>query len=108
MAIRTINRDEWTRYFDDFSKKIKRNDRNDYVEIRILSQESGDQVEAEWLPLKGITYDEKSDSVYITLEQLNHQISHPAYINVDEDEQGYISSLEIAKQGDEKNILELR
>jgi hypothetical protein len=108
MAIRTIHREEWAQYFDDFSKKIKKGKRKDYVEIRILTPESGDQVEAKWMPLRGITYDTKSDSLFVSVDRLNHQIAHPRYINVDEDEKGYISSLEVAGDNDERDILEIR
>jgi hypothetical protein len=108
MAIKNIKKEEWTSYFNDFSKRMRHKKRNDYVEIRILSKEMGSQVEAEWLPLEGISYDERSDTLYVTVDHLNHQIPHPSSINVDEDDIGFLSSMEIQAANGERDIIELR
>ena len=40
------------------------------AEIEVASLDLGDQIEAEWLPLLGITYDDKDDVLEIALEEL--------------------------------------
>jgi hypothetical protein len=56
MAVRTLEKQEWHRYFDRISRGLlgKR------AEIEAASLELGDQIEAEWVPLLGITYDQKT------------------------------------------------
>ena len=51
MTVRKLEKTEWRRFFDWVSKGLvgKR------AEIEIASLALGDQIEAEWLPLLGIT-----------------------------------------------------
>src|SRR5215210_6270415 len=66
----------WRSYFDTVSKALvgKR------VEIEVASLKLGDQIEAEWLPLIGITYDPKDDLIEVALEGVDHLIYKPREI----------------------------
>lgn len=79
MATAKLDKKQWQAYFDMMSKGLtaKR------AEIEIASLDVGDQIEAEWLPLFGITYDPKSDIAEIVLEGLDHLIHKPKDIYVD-------------------------
>ena len=52
--------------FDRLSKTLE----GKQAEIEVASLSLGDQVEAEWLPLHGITYDPNDDLVEVALERL--------------------------------------
>jgi Family of unknown function (DUF5335) len=55
MAAQKIDRAEWRSFFDAMSKALV----GMRAEIEVASLALGDQIEAEWLPLLGITYDSK-------------------------------------------------
>jgi hypothetical protein len=74
------------------------------AELEVASLALGNQVQAEWLSLYGITYDPKDDLVEVALEGLDHMIRNPREIYV-ESGAGTLESLEIVdadgiKQGD--------
>jgi len=79
MATARLDKNQWQAYFDMMSKEMK----NKRAEIEVASLDIGDQIEAEWLPLFGITYDPKSDVAEIVLEGLDHMIPKPKDIYVD-------------------------
>ena len=103
MAIRKLEKPEWRSFFDRISKALigKR------AEIEIASLALGDQIEAEWLPLIGITYDPKSDLLEIALEGIDHLIAHPHEIHVDQT--GILmTSLEVIDRDGVSQIVQLR
>ncbi len=55
--MRTLEKSEWHGYFDRVSRALlgKR------AKIEVASLVLGDQIEAEWVPVLGITYDQKDD-----------------------------------------------
>ena len=79
MSIQQIDESGWAAFFDVLNKILvgKR------AEIEVASLDLGDQVEAEWLPLIGVTYDHKDDLVEVALEGLDHMIRKPREIYVD-------------------------
>src|ERR1700680_4867921 len=79
MAVRKLEKAEWRRFFDWVSRGLvgKR------AEIEIASLALGDQIEAEWLPLLGITYDPKDDALEIALDGLDHMIPRPRELYAD-------------------------
>jgi hypothetical protein len=77
------------------------------AEIEIASLELGAQVEAEWLPLLGITYDPKDGSFEIALEGHDHLIHHPREVYFDYGPGGLVS-LEIVDDEGTRQIVKLR
>lgn len=108
MAIKEIEPDRWSSYFDEFSRSFLKNKRTDYAEIKVMSEEMGVQKELGWLPLKGITYDKHDDVLDVSVDKLDHLIFHPEHINVDEDEIGFLVSVEIREADGTREIIELR
>lgn len=108
MAIKKIEKKEWQNYFDTFSKSFLRDEQPEYAEIQVLSSESGIQPESSWLPLEGITYDPKKEILNIKVEKLDHMILHPAKIYVEENDNGWIESMEITQTDGSKEIIEIR
>jgi hypothetical protein len=85
-----LEKSQWRAYFDRMSKALvgKR------AEIEVASLQLGDQIEAEWLPLLGISYDPKDDIIEIALEGVDHLIPKPREVYVEENGLE-LSSLEV-------------
>jgi hypothetical protein len=78
----TISKERWQSFFDVFTKVLQ----NRRVEIEVIGLDLGDQIEAEWLPLNGLTYDPKADTFYVYLgnvdRNFDHAVSQPREILV--------------------------
>jgi Family of unknown function (DUF5335) len=77
---RSLPRAEWTGFFNLMSKSLL----GQSAEIEVSSLELGDQIVAEWIPMLGITYDAKDDTLDIALDRVDHLIRHPRDIAVQE------------------------
>jgi hypothetical protein len=79
MPLTQLAKPQWQAYFDRVSKTLgaKR------AMIEITGLGLGDQIEAEWIPLLGLSYDPKDDVLVVVGEGLKHLISHPRQIHVD-------------------------
>lgn len=108
MAVRKIEKNEWQSYFDTFSKLFLKDKQPEYMGIQILSGEFGSQPETSWLVMEGITYDPKGNLLDVKVEDLNRMILNPVEIYVDEDEGGWIHSMEIIEKDGTKDIIEIR
>ena len=103
MAPRELDKTEWRGFCDRLSKALigKR------AEIEILSLALGDQIEAEWLPLLGIVYDPKTDTVEIALDGLDHMIRHPRALLADVASGGLVT-LEIIEGDGTRQLVKMR
>ncbi|MFH5832728.1 DUF5335 family protein [Halalkalibaculum sp. DA3122] len=108
MAVKKIDKKEWMVYFDTFSKKFLKDKQPEYAEIRVMSNDIGVQQETRWSPLKGISYDPKDDILDINVERLNRMILHPKEIYVDQEEDGWVTSIEVIEADGTKDIIEIR
>src|SRR5436305_11733912 len=77
------------------------------AEIEIASLAVGDQIEAEWLPLLGITYDPKDDLIEIALDGLDHLIPKPQRLFVDLGAEG-LNSMQVIDADGLSQIVKLR
>jgi hypothetical protein len=103
MTIRKLEKDEWKPFFEGVSKVLGAKQ----AEIEVLSLDLGDQVEAEWLPLLGMTYDPKDDVLDVELEGVDHIISKPREIYVEDGGLG-LSSLAVVDAEGARQIVKLR
>jgi hypothetical protein len=67
MTIRRLEKPEWRPFFDVISMLLEAK----VAEVEVASLDLGDQTQAEWLPLLGITYDPRDDVVDIALDGLD-------------------------------------
>jgi hypothetical protein len=103
MTIAQIEKAEWKTFFDQLSKSLEGN----FAEIELNSLAIGNQVQTQWTPLFGISYDKKKQLIEVFMENLGHQISRPDKVFVEQ--QGLsISSLEIIDEEDTRQIIKLR
>ena len=98
-----IEKSQWRGYFDRVSKALvgKR------AEIEVASLKLGDRIEAEWLPLLGISYDPKNDVIDIALEGLTHLIHEPREVYVEQDGLE-LSALEVVDAEGSRQIVVLK
>ena len=103
MAVRKIDKPEWRVFFDWLSQGLL----GARVEIEVASLELGDQIEAEWLPLLGITYDHKDNLLEIALEGVDHLIYDPREVWADLNV-GEMMSVEVIDNRGVSQIIKLR
>ena len=103
MAVRKIDEPEWRAFFDWLSQGLL----GARAEIEVASLDLGDQIEAEWLPLFGITYDHKDDVVEIALEGVDHLIYGPREVWADLNV-GEMISFEVIDDRGVSQIIKLR
>jgi hypothetical protein len=98
-----LEKSQWRVYFDRMSASLvgKR------AEIEVIALDLGDQVQAEWLPLIGISYDPKNDIIEVALEGLDHLIHKPREVFVEENGPE-LSSLEIVDAAGVRQLVLLK
>jgi hypothetical protein len=81
MPLTQLAKPRWQAYFDRVSKALgaKR------MLIEVTGLGLGDQVEAEWIPVLGLSYDPKDDVLVVAGEGLKHLIRHPRQIHVEQE-----------------------
>lgn len=103
MATVKLEKSVWQPYFDQMSTTLA----GKQVEIEIASLKIGDQIDAEWVPLRGIAYDAANDIVNIMLEGLDHVVRKPRELYVEQGPLG-VSSMEVIDADDARHIVKLR
>jgi len=98
-----IDRAEWERYCERVSKALATGE----AEVEVSSPELGAQMEADWLPFIGISYDPNDDIIDIALEGVDHIIEHPREISTEE-ELGTLSALQITDRDGVHHLVRLR
>jgi hypothetical protein len=79
MSLQRLEKMQWQSFCSYISKEIS----GKPTEIEIASEETGVQLEAQWLPLVELAYDPRSDVLEIVLEGLDHLVAHPQEFYVD-------------------------
>ncbi len=108
MKSKKITKKQWQKYFDAFSIKYLKDDQPEYIEIQLLSEDMGAQQEIQWTPLRGITYDPKSDILEIQVDKMDHLISHPKEIYVNEEKDGWLTGMMVVRNDGERSIIDIR
>jgi hypothetical protein len=101
--IRKLEKPQWGPFLDMLTRLLEGKE----AEIEVASLRLGDQVQNEWLPLIGITYDPNDDIVEVALDGLDHMIPRPREIYLD-DGGGGLTSLEIVDAEGVKQLVKLK
>lgn len=105
-----ISQEDWARFFDDLSKR-----RFEWqVRIEIISEEIGDQILDEGLPLRGITHEERNGRSVIAISvgqdsdhHQTHNITDPARINYLSDARTLGGIVEIEEKNGTKTLIHI-
>jgi len=104
MATKALPKEEWEMYFDKLSKNLPAVE----VQLEVVDKEVGDQVEVEYSPLTGLSYDPKDDVFEIQFKEIHdHLIYHPKEIYVEE-ENGKITTIEVVDKEETRYILRVK
>ena len=110
--MREIPRNEWVEFLDSFSRQHE----GWLVTVEVLGAEIGAQVEAQELPLQGITADLKGggeDVISIILgggatEHVTHSITGPTHVRIEQTEDGADMTLQIESSDGVTTLLRFR
>jgi hypothetical protein len=75
----TLNKGEMRELFERLTKQLA----GEQAQVDVESLRLGDRVEAQWVPLLGLSYDPRDDAIAIVLEGLDITISKPREIYLD-------------------------
>ena len=108
MSTKTLDKVSWEDYLNHVSKALGAC----LTEIEVAGLDIGDQIEAEWIILSGISYDPKDDIVAVDMvskddKNVEHLIHKPVELVVQESADG-INSITIVDADDHKQIIHLK
>ena len=103
MPLNQLSKPQWQTYFDQLSRTLGAK----LVEIEVTGLGLGHQVEADYIPLTGISYDPKDDVLGVFAERLEHVISHPKEVYVDHDLE-WVHSIEVVDAEGDRHIIVLK
>jgi len=104
MAATEIERERWATFLDAVTNSLA----GKQAEIEVVSLNLGDQIEAEWTPLIGLTYDRKDDLIEIVLEGLDHLIRSPREVLVDYAVGDLATAIEIVDAEENRQIVKFK
>ena len=110
VVTREIPREEWPRFFDEFSRRH----RGWLVSIEIFGA-LGAQVEANQRPLNGIVAEERKGSFVIEIltgsalgETLTHTVARPTRVQVEETGEGAEAAVQIESKDEGRTLVRFR
>ena len=107
---REIKREEWTDFFDRFSRRHE----GWLVTIELLDPKLGDQIEVENQALRGIVAERRDPEVIEIFtenrekQSTTHVVEKPARVWIEESAEGAEAALEIESQDGPKTLLQFR
>jgi len=108
---REIPRNEWGKFFDGFSKQHF----GWQASLQVFDADLGAQIEAENLPLQGISADLKDNEDIIEINvgetpasHVEHQISDPTHVRLKQNAQGADEALEVETESGTMTLLQFR
>ena len=97
-----LEKDRWA---DELIRLWKQLDGKEIM-IEVEALRLGDQIEAEHVPLKGLSYDPKDDVVQVWVGELDHMIYHPTQIMLALDDDGRLMGIDITDADGEQHLIE--
>jgi hypothetical protein len=102
-----ITPDRMQAYFDGFSKRFLRHD-SATADVEVLGMDIGDQVSDEGVRLIGITYEPRTRELDVEVEGGDLRSFKPKEVWAVEEDDGFIRALEIVRDDDTKEIVQVR
>ena len=107
-STKQIPQEQWKAYFDRFTRRHLEHGAPEEAMVDLVSPTLGDQPEFEGARLLGFTWDPKSEAFEVLFEDVDHLVFHPTEIWVVEDDDGFLSAIELVRPDGDKEILQLR
>jgi hypothetical protein len=104
MAATQIDRERWATFLEAITNSLI----GKQAEIEVVSLDLGDQIEAEWTPLIGISYDRKNDLIEIALEGLDHLVRSPRELYIDYALGNLATAIEIVDSDENRQIVKFK
>ena len=112
MQTKEIRKNEWTEFFDSFSRKHE----GWLVNLEIFGPEIGAQVEQRELALEGITdeWDDVEGNTIIIMtgvkpdDHITHSITHPTAVSLEQTDEGADAALAIKSDDGTTTLLRFR
>lgn len=102
MATRKLESAQWKQYFDDVSRHLPATD----VELRVESEDLGDQLVLKDASLMGLDYDARDQALFVVTPDKSHRITAPREVNVEESAQG-LNAVQIIDAEGRQHIVQL-
>lgn len=112
-ATKRIPREQLQAYFDAFSRRFLLDGSPEAADVELVSPSLGDQVLARGARLAGITYDPRADSLEFSFELTihetgDHRVLSPKEVWVVEDDDGFVSSMEVVRPDGTREVVEIK
>jgi hypothetical protein len=109
-ATKVIPRAEWKTFFDQYTRRFLSplGDAEETALIEVISPSLGVEVEASVVALIGMDYDPKSNAFELVLAGIDHLMFYPTEIAVIEEDDGFISALEVTRVDATQEIVQIR
>lgn len=101
--MRTLDKSGWQPFFDQLTKSVE----GQQVQIEVAGLGFGDQIQVDWVPLLGISYDDKDDVLTVSVADLEHMIHNPAAVEIDE-AGGQVSQVAVLDDDGHTEIVRLK
>src|ERR1700751_840083 len=98
-----VDKSNWRPAADLLSRAIH----GQMARLEIAAKPIGDQIDVDWAPLLGVTYDPKDDLFEIQLEGVDHLVRHPRSFAIREHD-GLADGLEVLDEDGAGHIVTLR
>jgi hypothetical protein len=103
MTARSIQKADWGSFCAAVSEALEGSD----AEIEVASIDLGQQVEKQWAPLIGISYDPEDDIIDIALEEVDHIVNEPKELLAEIDDVR-VSALQITDGEGTRHLVRLK
>jgi len=100
---RRLHKSELSGLFDGLSKRLE----GKAVQVQVAPLRLGDQIEAEWLTLLGLSYDPRNDTLIVILDGVDVTIPRPREIHIDE-AGGRFAALDILDREGVQHAIQLK
>jgi hypothetical protein len=109
-AARLIPCEAWETFFDEYTRRFLRplGEAEETAFIEVMSPSLGAEVEAACAPLVGMAYDPKSNAFELVLANIDHLSYYPTEIAVLEEDDGFISALQVTRLDGTQEIVQLQ
>ena len=109
MSVTTkIPQDQLADYFDSFSRRFLKEGGSEAIDVEVIEPELGDQRPVEGVRLQGVTYERETNTLEFELDSGDHRVYGPQEVWTVEDDDGFVSAIEVVKSDSSKEIISIR